>query len=379
MTIVTCIDDLRALYHRRVPRMFVDYAESGSWSESSLRANTSAFDAIKLRQRVAVDIRQRSLTSSMLGREVTMPVALAPVGMCGMQRGDGEILAAKAAEAFGVPFTLSTMSICSMEDVAAETSRPFWFQLYVMKDRTFISALMDRAREVCDALVVTVDLHILGQRHKDIKNGLSTPPKPTLTNLANILTKPTWARSMLATNRRDFGNVIGHAKGVENMRTLGQWSAEQLDPSLDWDDVARLRDEWGGKFIVKGIMDPRDAQAAVRCGADAIIVSNHGGRQLDGAPATIDVLPEVVRAVGSQTEVWVDGGIRSGQDIFKALASGATGTMIGRAFVYGLGALGESGVRQALELMRNELDLTMAFCGLTDVNDVSTDVLFDGL
>lgn len=372
----TCIEDLRRSHERRVPRMFYDYVDSGSWTETTYRDNEAAFAKIKLRQRVARDISSRSIKSKLIGRSAAMPVALAPTGLTGMQHADGEILAAKAAEKFGVPFTLSTMSICSIESVAAQVNEPFWFQLYVMKDFDFIKSLIERARPHCDALVVTVDLHILGQRHKDIKNGLSTPPAPTPRNLLNMMTKLRWAKGMLGTSNRDFGNVIGHAKGVENMRTLGQWSAEQLDPSLNWDDVARLRELWGGKFIVKGVMEPEDARAAVNCGADAILVSNHGGRQLDGAPATIDVLPAIVAEVGSDTEVWMDGGIRSGQDVFKALALGATGTMIGRAFLYGLGADGEAGVSRCLEIIANELDLTMAFCGLTDINDVDDSVIW---
>ncbi len=374
---ITCIEDLRALYEQRVPRMFYDYTESGSWTESTFRDNLAAFERHRLRQRVLVDIERRSLASTMLGEPVSMPVALAPVGLTGMQRADGEIKAARAAEAFGVPYTLSTMSICSIEDVAAQTTKPFWFQLYVMKDRDFVGRLIDRARDAgCSALVLTADLQILGQRHKDIKNGLSTPPKPTVRNLLNIATKPGWALEMLGTRRRSFGNIIGHVESVQDMGSLSQWTAEQFDPALSWDDVAWIKERWGGKLVIKGIIDEEDARQAAWAGADALIVSNHGGRQLDGAPASIDALPRIVDAVGEKIDVWFDGGIRTGQDVFKALALGAKGTMIGRAYIYGLGAMGERGVTRALELIRNELDLTMAFCGLRDINDVSRDVIW---
>lgn len=376
-TPITCIEDLRALYEQRVPRMFYDYTESGSWTESTFRDNLAAFERHRLRQRVLVDIEHRSLASTMLGEPVSMPVALAPVGLTGMQRADGEIKAARAAEAFGVPYTLSTMSICSIEDVAAQTTKPFWFQLYVMKDRDFVGRLIDRARDAgCSALVLTADLQILGQRHKDIKNGLSTPPKPTVRNLLNIATKPGWALEMLGTRRRSFGNIIGHVESVQDMGSLSQWTAEQFDPALSWDDVAWIKERWGGKLVIKGIIDEEDARQAAWAGADALIVSNHGGRQLDGAPASIDALPRIVDAVGEKIDVWFDGGIRTGQDVFKALALGAKGTMIGRAYIYGLGAMGERGVTRALELIKNELDLTMAFCGLRDVNDVSRDVIW---
>lgn len=357
--------------------MFYDYCESGSWTESTMRANESALAALALKQRVAVNLEGRSIASSMIGEDVTMPVALAPTGLTGMQHADGEILAARAAARFGVPFTLSTMSICSIEDVAAHTDEPFWFQLYVMRDRGYIGRLIDRAKAAaCSALVLTLDLQIMGQRHKDIKNGLSTPPKLTLRSFAEMASKPRWSLKMLGTKRRSFGNVVGHAEGVENLTSLGQWSAEQLDPTLSWDDVQWVKERWGGKLVLKGIMTVEDARHAVASGADALVVSNHGGRQLDGAPASIDVLPEIVEAVGDQIEVWVDGGIRSGQDVVRCLALGAKGTLVGRAFLYGLGAMGEAGVTRCLEIIANELDLTMAFCGVRDVRDIDRGVLW---
>jgi len=377
VAVITCIEDLRSLYRRRVPRMFFDYAESGSWTESTFRANQRDFERIRLKQRVAVDISERSVAGTMAGQAVTMPVALAPVGLTGMQWADGEILAARAAERFGVPFTLSTMSICSIEDVAAYTSQPFWFQLYVMRDREFIGRLIDRAKAAgCSALVLTLDLQIMGQRHKDLKNGLSTPPRPTLGNLLNMATRPSWCVGMLGTSRRQFGNIIGHVSGIDDMRTLGEWSASQLDPTLCWDDVGWIKERWGGTLVLKGILCAEDAKRAVACGADAIVVSNHGGRQLDGAPSSIDALPGIVAAVGEDVEVWLDGGIRSGQDVFKALALGARGTLIGRAFVYGLGALGEAGVTRCLEIIKNELDLTMAFCGLHGLAEIDRGALW---
>ncbi len=375
--IITCIGDLKNLYQKRVPRMFYDYAESGSWTESTFRDNESAFNRIKLRQKVLVDMEGRSLKTKMIGEDVTMPVALAPTGLTGMQYPDGEIHAARAAEKFGVPFCLSTMSVCSIEDVAQNTSRPFWFQLYVMRDKDYISRLIQRAKDAgCSALVLTLDLQIMGQRHKDIKNGLSTPPKPTITNLLNIATKPRWALGMLGTKRRSFGNIVGHVQGVDSMTNLAQWTVSQFDPSLDWDDVKWIKDQWGGKLVLKGIMDADDAELAVKSGADALIVSNHGGRQLDGAPASLDVLPEIVDRVGNDIEVWMDGGIRSGQDVLKATALGAKGTMIGRAFLYGLGAMGAEGVTRCLEVISNELDLTMAFCGLKDINQVDKKIIW---
>ena len=377
--IITCVEDLRRLAEKRVPRMFYDYADSGSWTEGTYRANTSDFEPIKLRQRIAINMDNRTLKTSMVGQDIAMPVALAPVGLVGMQHADGEILAARAAEKFGVPFTLSTMSICSIEDVAENVSKPFWFQLYVMRDREFIRRLIDRAKAAgCSALVLTLDLQILGQRHKDIINGLSAPPRITLANLLNMSTKPRWGLAMLGTSRRTFRNIVGHASGVEGLSSLSAWSASQLDPTLDWDDVKWIKDRWGGKLILKGIMDPEDAEIAVRSGADAIIVSNHGGRQLDGAPSSIAALAPIARAVGDRIEVLMDGGIRSGQDVIKALALGAKGVFIGRAFVYGLGAMGEAGVTKSLELIRNELDITMAFCGLRDVKLVDKAILVPG-
>ncbi|NOX50026.1 MAG: alpha-hydroxy-acid oxidizing protein [Gammaproteobacteria bacterium] len=377
MTVITCTEDLRLLHKRRVPRMFYDYAESGSWTESTLRRNATAFTDVQLRQRVAVDISERSVRASMLGENWRMPVGIAPTGLAGMQHADGEILAARAAEKFGVPFTLSTMSICSIEDVAAHTSKPFWFQLYVMKDREFIRSLIERAKRAhCSALVLTLDLQILGQRHRDLKNGMSAPPKLTFMNLLNMATKPRWCLGMLGTRRRGFGNIIGHAKGVGDMSSLASWSAEQLDPTLNWDDVAWVKETWGGPLILKGIMDPLDAKFALDSGADALIVSNHGGRQLDGAPASLDVLPAVMDVVGDEIEVWLDGGIRSGQDVFKAMALGAKGTFIGKAFLNALGALGEPGVTLCLELIERELDLTMAFCGQTDIIEVDSSVIW---
>jgi L-lactate dehydrogenase (cytochrome) len=377
--VITCVEDLRVLAQKRVPRMFYDYADGGSWTEGTYRANESDFAGIKLRQRVAVNMENRSLKSTMAGQDVAMPVALAPVGLVGMQHADGEILAARAAEKFGVPFTLSTMSICSIEDVAENVSKPFWFQLYVMRDRDFIKRLIDRAKSAgCSALVLTLDLQIMGQRHKDIKNGLSAPPKITLRNLLNMGTKPRWGLGMLGTKRRTFRNVVGHAKGVDDMTSLSAWSASQLDPTLNWDDVKWIKERWGGKLILKGIMDAEDAEIAARSGADAIIVSNHGGRQLDGAPSSIAALPSIARAVGDKIEVLMDGGIRTGQDVIKALALGAKGVFIGRAFVYGLGAMGEAGVTTCLEIIQKELDLTMAFCGLRDVRQVDRTILVPG-
>ena len=376
MTVITNIEDLRVIAKRRVPRMFYDYADSGSWTEGTYRANEADFRKIKLRQRVAVNLENRSLRTTMIGEDVAMPVALAPVGLTGMQHADGEILAARAAEKTGVPFTLSTMSICSIEDIAAHTKKPFWFQLYVMRDRAFVERLIERARAArCSALMLTLDLQILGQRHKDLKNGLSAPPKPTFANLVNLATKPRWCLGMLGTRRRQFGNIVGHVEGVGDMGSLSAWTTSQFDPALNWGDVEWIKKRWGGKLILKGIQDPEDARLAADSGADALVVSNHGGRQLDGAASSIEALPPIVDAVGSRIEVWMDGGIRSGQDVLKALALGAKGTLIGRAFVYGLGAMGEAGVAKALEIIRNELDLTMAFCGRTKVQDIDASVL----
>jgi L-lactate dehydrogenase (cytochrome) len=379
MTIITNIEDLRVLAKKRVPRMFYDYADAGSWTESTYRANNEDFAKIKFRQRVAVNLENRSLASTLIGQDVAMPVALAPTGLTGMQHADGEILAARAAEKFGVPFTLSTMSICSIEDIAANTTKPFWFQLYVMKDREFINRLIDRAKAArCSALVLTLDLQVLGQRHKDLRNGLSAPPKLTIANLINLATKPRWCIGMLGTKRRTFGNIVGHATSVSDMSSLSAWTSQQFDLSLSWKDVEWIKQRWGGKLIIKGIMDAEDARLAVDSGADALIVSNHGGRQLDGAQSSIEALPAIAEAVGSQIEVHMDGGIRSGQDVIKALALGAKGVYIGRPFLYGLGAMGEQGVGKCLDIIRNELDLTMAFCGLRDVRQVDKTILLPG-
>jgi L-lactate dehydrogenase (cytochrome) len=378
MVAVACIEDLRKKAERRVPRMFYDYADSGSWSESTYRANESDLQAIKFRQRVAIDVSQRDTRMDMLGKQVTMPVALAPTGLTGMQYADGEILAAKAAADFGVPFTLSTMSICSIEDVAANSSAPFWFQLYVMRDRDFIKRLVERARDAkCSALMITLDLQIMGQRHKDVRNGLSAPPKPTLRNIINLMQKPAWCLGMLGTKRRQFGNIVGHVKGVKDMSSLADWTVSQFDASLSWDDVKEIRKQWGGKVIIKGILDAEDAKAAVNVGADAIVVSNHGGRQLDGALSSIKALPAIVDAVGDKAEVWMDGGIRSGQDVLRAIAMGANGTLIGRAFLYGLGANGQAGVKQALDIIHKELDLTMGLCGQSELRKVDSSILLD--
>ncbi len=374
--VITCIEDLRVLAKRRVPKMFYDYANSGSWTEGTYRANEADFQKILLRQRVAVDMSNRTLATTLVGQPVNMPIALAPVGMTGMQHPDGEILAARAAAAAGIPFTLSTMSICSIEDVAENTDQPFWFQLYVMRDKDFIDRLIGRAQAAgCSALVLTLDLQILAQRHKDLKNGLSAPPKMTLTNIADIATKPRWWMGMLGTKRRSFRNIVGHAKGVGDLSALASWTAEQFDPTLSWDDVKRIKDRWGGKLILKGIMDPEDAELAVKSGADALIVSNHGGRQLDGAQSSISALPEVVRTVGDRIEVLMDGGVRTGQDVLKALALGAKGVMIGRSYIYGLGAMGQAGVTMSLDIIRKELDMTMALCGLRDIRQVNSNIL----
>ncbi len=376
MPVITCIEDLRALYERRVPRMFYDYAETGSWTEQTFRENSSDFNKLYFRQKVAVDLSERSTRTTMIGQDVAMPVALAPVGLTGMQCADGEIKAARAAEKFGVPFTLSTMSICSIEDVAAHTEKPFWFQLYVMRDQGFLEAIINRAKAAkCSALVLTLDLQILGQRHKDLKNGLSAPPRLTPRNIANMATKVRWGLGMLGTRRRQFGNIVGHVKGIDDASSLFQWVADQFDPKLNWNDVEKIKNLWGGKLILKGIQDVDDARRAVDSGADALVVSNHGGRQLDGALSSIRALPNILDAVGDRIEVHMDGGIRSGQDVLKAVAMGAKGVYIGRAFTYGLGAMGEKGVSKALEIIQRELDLSMAFCGHRDINDVSRDIL----
>ena len=377
---ITCIEDLRVIARRRVPRMFYDYADSGSCTDGTYRANEQDFQKIKLRQRVAVNMEGRSTRTTMIGQDVAMPVAIAPTGLTGMQHADGEILAAKAAKEFGIPFTLSTMSICSLEDIAEHTDRhPFWFQLYVMRDKAFMERLIDRAKAAnCSALQLTLDLQILGQRHKDIKNGLSTPPKPTLKNLINLATKPRWCLGMLGTKRRSFGNIVGHVDGVEDMSSLSSWTADQFDPTLNWNDVEWIKQRWGGKLILKGLMDAEDARLAAQSGADAIVVSNHGGRQLDGAPASIDALPSMVEAAGEHLEVWMDGGVRSGQDVLKARALGAQGVLIGRSFLYGLGAFGQAGVSKALQIIQKELDTSMAFCGHTNINTVDKNILVPG-
>jgi len=379
MTVITNIEDLRRLAEKRVPRMFYDYADSGSWTESTYRANESDFHKIKFRQRVAVNMENRSTATTMVGQQVAMPVAIAPTGLTGMQHADGEILAARAARKFGIPFTLSTMSICSIEDVAKHAGEGFWFQLYVMKDRGFIERLIDRAKAAnCSALVLTLDLQILGQRHKDLRNGLSAPPKLTVKNMINIATKPRWALGMLGTPRRQFGNIVGHVSGVADMSSLSSWTAQQFDPALNWGDVEWIKKRWGGKLILKGIQDVEDAKLAVQSGADALIVSNHGGRQLDGAQSSIEALPSIVEAVGSQIEVHMDGGVRSGQDVLRARALGAKGVYIGRPFLYGLGAMGEAGVSKCLEIIHKELDISMAFCGHTKIDTVDKSILLPG-
>jgi isopentenyl diphosphate isomerase/L-lactate dehydrogenase-like FMN-dependent dehydrogenase len=379
MPVITNIEDLRVLAEKRVPRMFYDYADSGSWTEGTYRANEDDFQKIKLRQRVAVNMENRSTATKMVGVDAKMPVAIAPVGLTGMQHADGEIHAARAAEKFGIPFTLSTMSICSIEDIAEHTSAPFWFQLYMMRDRSAMVKMIERSRAArCSALVLTLDLQVIGQRHKDLKNGLTAPPKPTLANIMNLATKPRWCLGMLGTRRHTFRNLVGHVEAVSNMSSLAAWTNEQFDPRLSWDDVKWVKEKWGGKLILKGIQDVEDAQLAVASGADAIVVSNHGGRQLDGAPSSISALPAIVQAVGPQIEVWMDGGIRSGQDVLKAWALGAKGTMIGRAMVYGLGAMGEAGVTKALQIIHKELDVTMAFCGHTNIQNVDQGILIPG-
>ena len=371
MAVITNIADLERIYKKRVPKMFHDYAVSGSWDEQTLSDNSTDFKKIRLRQRVAVDMTDRKTNSEMINEPVTIPVALAPVGLTGMQRADGEIKAAKAAGKFGVPFTLSTMSICSIEDVARNTEKPFWFQLYTMKDTGFVNSLIDRAKAAkCSALVITLDLQILGQRHRDLKNGLSAPPKPTFKNIIDLSTKWSWGLEMLQTKRRSFGNIVGHVSGVSDTSSLSEWTQTQFDPALDWDKISKIKEYWGGKVILKGILDKEDAKMALQVGADAMIVSNHGGRQLDGAISSIEALPSILEAVGDKTEVHLDGGVRSGQEILKAVAMGAQGTYIGRPYIYGLGAYGEKGVTLALELIQNELDISMALCGYKNIKDV---------
>jgi L-lactate dehydrogenase (cytochrome) len=378
MPVITCIEDLRALHKKNAPKAFYDYVDAGSYTEGTYNANSSDLVALKLRQRVAMNVDNRSTESTMIGEKVAMPTALAPVGLTGMQWADGEILAARAAEKFGVPFTLSTMSICSIEDVAEATTKPFWFQLYVMRDRDYIKRLIGRAKAAkCSALVLTLDLQIIGQRHKDLKNGMSVPPKIMLSNVVDIMTKPGWSLRMLGAKRKVFGNIVGHVKGAEGIVSLSKWTASQFDPTLNWDDVEWVKKEWGGKLILKGIQDVEDAKLAVRSGADALVVSNHGGRQLDGALSSIKALPPIVDAVGDKIEVWMDGGIRSGQDMLKALALGAKGTLIGRAFNFGLGAMGEAGVTTALQIIQKELDTSMALCGVKSIAGISRDIILN--
>ncbi|MET3516630.1 L-lactate dehydrogenase (cytochrome)/glycolate oxidase [Pseudacidovorax sp. 1753] len=379
MTVITNIEDLRVLAQKRVPRMFYDYADSGAWTEGTYRANEEDFHKIKLRQRVAVNLENRSTATTMVGVPARMPVAIAPVGLTGMQHADGEIHAARAAEKFGIPFTLSTMSICSIEDIAQNTTAPFWFQLYMMRDRDAMARMIERCKAAkCSALVLTLDLQVIGQRHKDLKNGLTAPPRPTLKNILNLATKPRWVLGMAQTKRRTFRNLVGHVKGVSDMSSLAAWTNEQFDPRLSWADIEWVKQQWGGKLILKGIMVEEDARMAADAGADAIVVSNHGGRQLDGAPSSISALPAIVDAVGHRLEVWMDGGIRSGQDVLKAWALGARGTMIGRSMVYGLGAMGEAGVTRALQIIHKELDTTMAFCGHTQLQNVDRSILLPG-
>ena len=379
MKTMTCIEDLRETARRKVPRAFFEYADGGSYAEETLRANRADLERIALRQRVMVDVADRSTSTKILGEPASLPLALAPIGLCGMQHGDGEILACRAAQAAAIPFCLSTMSICSIEDVAGAVDKPFWFQLYVMKDRGFIRALIERAAAAkCSALVLTVDLQVLGQRHCDVRNGMTVPPQIKLANVIDIATKPAWALSILRGRRKTFGNLAGHVRGMENVNSLAQWTASQFDPALNWKDVEWIRSLWPGKLILKGILDVEDARTAAKIGAGALVVSNHGGRQLDGAPSSISALPKVVEAVGDVIEVMFDGGIRSGQDIARALALGARSCMSGRAYIYGLGAGGEPGVARAIEIMRNELDITMALMGVTRIADINRDTIADG-
>ena len=373
---MTCIEDLRQQARRKVPRAFFDYAEAGSYSQETLRANREDLERIKLRQRVLVDVSQRDLTTTIIGEKVALPLALAPIGLCGMQHGDGEILACRAAQAAGIPFTLSTMSICSIEDVAQAVGKPFWFQLYVMKDRGFIKSLIERAAAAkCSALVLTVDLQVLGQRHCDVRNGMTVPPEIKLANLIDIATKPAWALSILKGKRKTFGNLSGHVRGMENVKSLAQWTASQFDPTLNWKDVEWVKSVWPGKVILKGILDVEDARTAAKTGAAALIVSNHGGRQLDGAPSSISALPKIADAVGGDIEVMFDGGIRSGQDVLRALALGARSCMVGRSYIYGLGAAGEAGVAKAIEFLGKELDVSMALTGVKSVREVDRRVI----
>jgi L-lactate dehydrogenase (cytochrome) len=378
MTSITCIEDLRQLARRRVPRAFFDYADRGSYAEETLRANREDLLRLKLRQRVLVDVSQRDLSTTIVGEPASLPLSLGPIGLCGMQRGDGEILSARAAQAAGIPFTLSTMSICSIEDVAAAVDKPFWFQLYVMRDRGFVRALIERAIAAkCSALVLTIDLQVLGQRHADVKNGMTVPPEIRIKNVLDVMTKPSWAISVLRGKRRNFGNLAGHVKGMESVNKLSHWIAGQFDPALNWRDVDWVRSIWPGKLILKGVLDVEDARSAAKSGAAALVVSNHGGRQLDGAPSTISALPKIVDAVGSDIEVMFDGGIRSGQDVLRALALGARSCMLGRAYIYGLGAAGQAGVAKAIDLIRQELDVTMALTGTRRVAEIDSRVLLD--
>jgi len=376
MPVITCVEDLRQMARKRVAKAVFDYVERGSYDEQTLRANRADLEALHFRQRVAIDVDQRSTRTTMAGQEVTMPVAIAPVGLTGLNWADGEMLGARAAEKFGIPFTLSTMSICSIEDVAGAVSKPFWYQLYVFRDRGFAASLIERAKAAkCSALVLTLDLQIQGQRHMDLKNGLTVPPRLTPGTILDVMTKPGWVLNVLSGRRKSFGNLEGQIKNANTLKTLGEWIAGQFDPTLSWKDVEWVKKLWGGKLILKGILDAEDAKIAAATGADAIIVSNHGGRQLDGTVSSIAALPEVVQAVGGRTEVWFDGGIRSGQDVLRALALGARGTLIGKSFAYGLGAMGEAGVTKVLEIIRKELDVTMALCGLRDVKDASPAIL----
>ena len=373
---VTCIEDLRQLHMRRVPKAFFDYCDRGSYTEDTLRANRADLEAIKFRQRILVDVSKRDTSTTILGEPAALPLILAPVGLTGMQHGDGEIYACRAAQAAGIPYTLSTMSICSIEDVAANVDKPFWFQLYVMKDRGFIKTLIERAIAAkCSALVLTVDLQVIGQRHQDIKNGMTVPPEWSLSKLIDFATKPQWVAGVLRGKRRTFGNLAGHIKGMENVTQLGQWTNSQFDTSLNWKDLDWIRSIWPGKLIIKGILDVEDAREAVKTGAQALVVSNHGGRQLDGAPSSIEVLPEIVTAVGDQIEVMFDGGIRSGQDVVRALALGAKSCMIGRAYAYGLGAAGQAGVTKAIDIIRNEMLVTMGLCGVNTVSEIDSHIL----
>jgi L-lactate dehydrogenase (cytochrome) len=376
MQTVTCVEDLRQIAHHKVPKMFIEYAESGSYAEETLHANRRDLQAIQLRQKILVDVSKRSTATRILGNHVSVPLALAPVGLCGMQRGNGEILAARAAEKAGIPFCLSTMSVCSIEDVASEVSRPFWFQLYVMRDRKFVRSLIERAKAAkCSALVLTVDLQVLGQRHRDIKNGLSVPPKMKISNLINIATKPAWVASILRAKRRHFGNIVGHVKGVDDNTSLAEWTNSQFDPALNWTDVKWIRSLWKGPLILKGILDIEDAKLAVKHGSDAIVVSNHGGRQLDGAPSSIHALPQIAEAIGKRMEIMFDSGVRSGQDVMRALALGAKSCMIGRSYIYGLGANGEEGVSAAIDFIKRELETTMALTGVNKISEIGSHVL----